>query len=73
MVLFRSQGNGNLFVGSTSPSGQFNIGDLWDDTSVSPPLLKVWDGSSWSNPVAGNTTITVAGIQDTLEDYILEL
>ena len=44
---------GPTFVGSaapnSSPSGSAgnSVGEHWMDTSVAPPVLRVWDGSSW--------------------------
>ena len=44
---------GPTFVGSaapnSSPSGSAgnSLGEHWMDTSVAPPVLRVWDGSSW--------------------------
>jgi hypothetical protein len=37
-----------VYIGSTSPSGAV-ANTLWLDTSVSPPRLKVYNGTSWVN------------------------
>lgn len=42
----------------TAPSSPA-VGQLWIDTSVTPKLFKVWDGSAWAvNNVYGGTTAT---------------
>ena len=44
---------GPTYVGSaapnSSPSGSVgnSVGEHWMDTSVAPPVLRVWDGASW--------------------------
>lgn len=36
-----------VVVGSTPPSVKVANETIWLDTSVDPPMLKVWDGSKW--------------------------
>lgn len=44
---------GPTFVGSAAPnsspggSAGNSVGEHWMDTSVAPPVLRVWDGASW--------------------------
>lgn len=71
MVLLRSQGNAVVFISTTSPTAT-QTGDEWIDTSQNPPVVNVWTGSAWTATVSSSASITVGGITDTLEDYILE-
>lgn len=49
----------------SAPSSPVN-GQLWIDTSVTPKLMKVWDGSAWApcNLYAGTTSTTYAAGDD---------
>ena len=50
---------GPTFVGpaapNSSPSGSAgnSVGEHWMDTSVAPPVLRVWDGASWIASAGG--------------------
>lgn len=45
-------------IGSTPPSGP-TVGQLWYDTSSSPNVLKVWDGTKWD--IVSNITNNNSG------------
>ena len=48
MPLLTQQGNGHVFIQQTTPTGA-STGDLWSDTSSSPPPLKKYNGTSWDS------------------------
>ena len=39
--------NNQVTTGITAPADPILEGDVWFDTSATPNILKVWDGSSW--------------------------
>lgn len=47
-------------VGSTAPSTPTN-GQLWVDTSTNPPLVKVWNGATWTTVSFEQSKITNPG------------
>lgn len=47
-------------VGSTAPSTPTN-GQLWVDTSTNPPLVKVWNGATWTTVSFQQSKITNPG------------
>ena len=51
-----------LTVGTTAPSGAYN-GQLWVDTSTNPPLLKVYNGATFSTVsfLPGSSILTSPG------------
>lgn len=71
MPLLRSQGNANVFVAAIAPQAT-QTGDQWNDISVSPPLIRVWSGSAWVSAISGTSTITVGGVTDTLQNFLVE-
>lgn len=48
--------SGGVSSGTTAPAGPAN-GDTWVDTSVTPPLVKVYDGTNWQ-PVGVTASAT---------------
>lgn len=46
-------------VGSSAPTGPLNTHSLWMDTSLSIPVLKRWNGSSWTPLQLSGTTPTL--------------
>lgn len=53
-----------LTVSATAPSDPLT-GDLWQDTSINPNVLKFWDGSAWirTNPSSALPAFTSANAQ----------
>lgn len=57
--------------GPTPPTAP-SIGELWYDTSTTPAVLKIWDGTSWitvsgsTNPTFNNVAITNLTVTGTL-------
>lgn len=70
MGLWRSQGNGSLFVQSTQPT-TWTGGDLWVDTSLATYVIKMNIGGIAVGALSSATTIKVGGITDTLENFLL--
>lgn len=52
------------YSGSTPPPGP-RVGELWYDTSVNPPTLKVWSGSQWEPVSQASGTVTSVGVTGT--------
>jgi hypothetical protein len=63
----------DIYIGSSPPTNPYT-GQLWQDTGVTPSVLRVYDGAVWvvSNADETNTAIqdTVSVITDTLESSI---
>jgi hypothetical protein len=58
------------YIGTNEPSDAV-VGTLWLDTSVSPPVFKIYDGTNWIS-LSGNTLRRING-NDLIEDYPLAI
>jgi len=70
MPLMNQQGNGHLFIQPVQPVGWLN-GDLWIDTSGATYVVNVNNTGVAVGLFSSATSITVAGITDTLENFII--
>lgn len=56
-LVTRDSTQANVFRQSTTPTG--TTGDIWVDTSTSPPTEKIYSGTAW-NPTGANKAELIA-------------
>jgi hypothetical protein len=71
MPLMFQQGQAHVFQGSITPIAT-SVGDIWVDTNFTPGHIKTWTGTVWADSIGSTSNITVSGVSDTLENFILE-
>jgi len=57
-LVTRQANQGRLFVDDTEPASWVN-GDMWVDTSVSPPLSKINDAGTATSLIGADSEITI--------------
>lgn len=69
MPLMNTVGNSNIFRQSTQPADWQN-GDIWIDTSTSPPIPKINDNGTPSSLISGDSDITINGATHDLDEWL---
>ena len=68
-LVTRQANSGRIFVDDDEPVSWTN-GDMWIDTSVSPPLSKINDNGTATSLIGANSEITIGSTTLELDEWL---